>query len=120
MEEVTDTKPEALADKWQKTIDKDFPDGLLMAWKDSDSESSPLYRIWKITVVGMEGFDPVVELKVFDVAKKFVGRLTSYKKTQDKPLMAEVKFENIDSSMVWSANISPQLAELMKSGPQGL
>lgn len=118
---MTDTKPEALADKWQKTIDTDFPDGLLMAWKGSEeSESSPLYRIYKISVVSMQGFDPIVELSVFDVAKKFVGRLTSYRKTQEKPLMAEVVFENIESPMIWSANISPQLAELMKSGPQSL
>src|SRR6188508_439513 len=121
MEEVKTAKPEALVSKWQKTIDTDFPDGLLMAWKDSaDSESSPLYRIWKITVVDMEGFDPIVELSVFDVAKRFVGRLTSYKKVQDKPLMIEVVFDNISSPMVWSGNISPQLAELMKSGPQSL
>lgn len=118
---MTDTKPEALADKWQKTIDKSFPNGLLMAWKGSEeSESAPLYRVHKITVVDMEGFDPVVELLVFDVAKRFVGRLTSFKKIQEKPLMAEVVFENIDTPMIWSGNISPQLAELFKSGPPKL
>jgi hypothetical protein len=113
---MTDTKP-STADKWQARIKKDFPKGLLMTWKGSEnSESAPLYRVWKINVVDMEGFDPVVELRIFDVAKIFVGRVTSYSKVQDKPFMAEVKFENFDKAMIWSANISDQLAELMKNG----
>lgn len=118
---MTDTKPEALVDKWQKTIDKSFPDGLLMAWKGSEnSESAPIYRVWKVTVIEMEGFDPVVELMVFDVAKRFTGRLTSFKKIQEKPLMAEVVLEGFDSPMIWSGNISPELAALFKSGPPQL
>lgn len=111
-------KPNDTTDKWQKKIEKDFPDGLLMTWKGSEnSESDPIYRIWKITVVDMEGFDPIVELKVFDVSKTFVGRVTSYETIQEKPLMVEVKFEEISKPMIWSSNISPQLAEILKSGP---
>jgi hypothetical protein len=118
LEEVTDTKPAQTIDKWQKKINKDFPSGLLMAWKGSESsESDPHYRVWKVTVVEMEGFDPVIELRVFDVAKTFVGRVTKYETIQENPLLVEVIFEDIAKSMVWSANISPQLAELMKSGP---
>lgn len=113
---MTDTKPNT-TDKWQKRINKDFPRGLLMAWKGSEnSESAPHYRIRKVTVVAMEGFDPVVELRVFDVAKIFVGQVTSYKEVQSSPFMAEVKFQDIDSPMIWSANISDQLADLMKDG----
>lgn len=115
---MIDTKPTA-ADKWQKRIDKEFPDGLLMAWKGSErSESAPVYRIWKITVVDMEGFDPVIELRVFDVAKTFVGRVLSYNQTQEHPRMVEVEFEGIETPMIWSGNISPQLAEIMKAGPE--
>jgi hypothetical protein len=115
---MTDTKPANTVDKWQKRINRDFPNGLLMAWKGSEnSESAPHYRIWKISVVEMEGFDPVVELRVFDVNKTFVGRVESYSKVQDKPLMMEVKFSDLDTPMIWSANISDQLAEIMKSGP---
>lgn len=113
---MTDTKPSTV-DKWQKRINRDFPKGMLMVWKGSEnSESDPVYRVWKINVVAMEGFDPVVELRVFDVAKIFVGRVISYKEIQEKPLMVEVKFDKYDRSMVWSANISDELAELMKDG----
>ena len=115
---MTTPKPSMTADKWQARISKDFPNGLLMAWKGSEnSESDPLYRVWKITVVDMVGLDPVVELRVFDVPKTFVGQITSYETIQEKPLVAEVKLEGFDKPMVWSANISPKLAELMKSGP---
>lgn len=115
---MTNPKPSMSADKWQKRISKDFPNGLLMAWKGSEqSESDPLYRVWKTTVVDMVGFDPVVELRVFDVPKTFVGQITSYETIQDNPLVAEVKLAGFDKAMVWSANISPRLAELMKSGP---
>ena len=115
---MTDTKPTATVNKWQAKIKRYFPDGLLMTWKDSEqSESAPVYRIFKVDVVAMEGFDPVIELKVFDVPKRFVGRVVSYETIQDNPLMVEVKFEDIDKPMIWSANISPDLAELFRSGP---
>ncbi len=110
--------PATTADKWKSKINRDFPNGLLMVWKGSEqSESAPLYRIWKVDVVGMEGLDPVVELRVFDVPKTFVGKIVSYNKVQDQPLMVEVKFEDMDTSMVWSGNISPELAEIFKAGP---
>jgi len=118
---VTDTKPADTVNKWQKKIDRDFPDGLLMTWKDSEqSESAPVYRIFKATVVDVKGFDPVIELRVFDVPKIFVGQVMSYETIQDKPLMVEVKFDNIDKPMIWSANISPVLAELFRQGPVGI
>lgn len=118
---MTNPQPSLTADKWQKRISKDFPNGLLMAWKGSEtSESDPLYRIWKITVVDMVGLDPVVELRVFDVPKTFVGQITSYETIQDDPLLAEVKLDGFDKPMVWSSNISPTLAELMKSGPDAI
>lgn len=118
---MTDTKPADTVNKWQKKIDRDFPDGLLMTWKGSErSESDPVYRIFKAEVVDMKGFDPVIELRVFDVPKRFVGQVTSYETIQDKPLMVEVKFDNIDKPMIWSANISPTLAELFKKGPAGV
>lgn len=118
---MTDTKPADTANKWQSKINRDFPNGLLMAWKGSEtSESDPHYRVWKITVVGMEGFDPILELQVFDVAKTFVGRVTSYETIQENPLMVEVKFDDIEKPMIWSANISDHLAQLMKKGPMSI
>lgn len=118
---MTDTKPAETTNKWQSKIDRDFPNGLLMTWKGSEnSESDPLYRIWKIAVVGMEGFDPVVELRVYDIPKTFVGRIVSYETIQDKPLMIEVKFDDIDKPMIWSGNVSPKLAELFKKGPMSI
>ena len=118
---MTNPQPNITADKWQKRIDKSFPDGLLMAWKGSEnSESAPHYRVWKTSVVGMEGLDPVVELRVFDVPKTFVGQIISYTDVQEKPLLVEVVMEGFDKPMIWSANISPELAELMKSGPDAI
>lgn len=115
---MTDTKPTTTVNKWQAKINREFPNGLLMMWKGSEeSESAPVYRIFKANVLDVEGFDPIVELKVFDIPKRFVGRVVSYETIQDNPLMVEVKFEDIDTPMIWSANISDTLAALMKSGP---
>lgn len=98
---------------WQKRLDSDFPDGLLMTWQDR--EDAPGYLIARPQVVAVREGQPVVSLDTFGAQKNFTVRVVEYTELTRDPLRVRVVGHNYAEPMIWSAGIPADAVEALRT-----
>lgn len=96
---------------WQAIFDQDFPDGLILQFDGRPAQQNLIPRI---EVVDMIEADPMVRLDCFDAHKSFILRITGYTVVARDPVSARVVGYNVDTLMLWNADIPADIAEAMR------
>jgi hypothetical protein len=89
-----------------------FPHGLLASC--AKSGRAILYHIPRVTVISMDGLDPVVELVPVNSDRVLSPlRITSYNPEPGHPGVMRVTFDNTPDPMLWNSHVPPALVKTM-------
>jgi hypothetical protein len=111
-----------LVAKWQKKLDRDFPDGAVVSYQREDS---PVYLVSRVECTTMAGLDPVLLLSPDSGQPMGPWQLVSL--TETEPQRYTAVFAELPEPMLLNAavpgraahNLSAERAHRISAAPQG-